>query len=102
MSPEEIRYIIQWENQYANGRFQYLFLNTLIWGTVTAFFLRAIDLAIEGRLSLPELFTNLFSWHFLAQWLVSLIVVFGLSVFLWYKARKKYSELKARQKAERH
>lgn len=101
MSPKDAKYIIHWENHQAKGKFQYLLLNTLVWGTLLGLMIRSLNLAWKGQLSLSNLFIKLFSWTFLREWLLSLGLVLGCSALIWYKARKKYAELKARQEAER-
>jgi hypothetical protein len=101
MQAREEKYIYEWETKRSKGKWSYLFLTALIWGSIFPVVIRAFKLAFNGELSFGGLFGRVFSLSFFPTWIKFVGGFFLFALLMWHLAKKKYTELKRRQVAQR-
>lgn len=97
MIPREEKYIYDWETKRSKGKWSYISLTALVWGTMFPVIIAAFKLAIKGLLSIDTLFANVLSLSFLSVWIKFVAGFFFFALFMWFLAKKKYQVLKRKQ-----
>lgn len=100
MLPREEKYIYDWEVKRSKGKWSYILLTALIWGSLIPVVIRAFKLAFRGELSFGNLGTHIFHVNFIPVWLKFVAGFFFFALLMWHLARKKYEELKKKQAAQ--
>ena len=101
MLAREEKYIHDWETKRSKGKWNYIFLTTLLWGTLLSVLVIAFKLAINGLLSFDRLLNKVFDITFLPTWIKFVAGAFVFALLMWYLALKKYRELKRKQATQR-
>ena len=101
MLPREEKYIQDWETKRSKGKWTYVFLTALVWGSIIPSLITAFKLAIKGQLSFGNLSDRIFSISFFPTWIKFVVGLFFFALLMWHLARKKYQELKRKQVAQR-
>jgi hypothetical protein len=101
MLPREEKYIYDWETKRSKGKWSYLLLTALIWGSIFPAVIRAFKLAFNGELSFGSLFRSVFNIAFFPVWIEFVGGFFLFALLMWHLAKRKYQELKRRQAAQR-
>jgi hypothetical protein len=99
MLPREERYIREWEQKRGKGKWSYLFLTAIVWGTIVPVAIKAFGLASEGLLSFRNLKEQVFRDEFIMLWAGFAAGFFCFALLMWHLARKKYLQFKQKQKA---
>lgn len=99
MLSREEKYIYEWETRRGRGKWRYVVLTALVWGTIVPVLIAAFKLAFKGLLSFATLSDAVGSSSFLFTWLKFVAGFFVFAMLMWYMARKKYQELKRKQVA---
>lgn len=94
------KYIYDWETKRGKGKWSYLFLTAFIWGTLIPVLITAFKLAFKGLLSFSNLKSEVLTREFLPTWIKFVAGFFFFALFMWHLAKKKYQELKHKQKSE--
>ncbi len=100
MIPREEKYIYDWETKRSKGKWSYISLTALIWGTMFPVIITAFKLAIKGLLSFNSLSDYVFARSFLPVWIKFVAGFFFFALFMWFLAKKKYQMLKRKQAAQ--
>lgn len=99
MISREEKYIYEWETRRSKGKWSYIILTTLIWGTFTPFMYTAFKLAFRGLLHPQRLWYALWSSDFVYTWFYFMAGFFLYALLMWHLARRKYYQYRQRQKA---
>lgn len=100
MLPREHNYILKWETHEAKGKWTYMVLTSLVWGTLLSLLFFLFKLAAHGDLNLTGLRATLREGHYLLVWLLCIVLVVFKSLLFWHMARNKYLSLKRKQEQE--
>lgn len=100
MLPREEKYIYDWETKRGKGKWSYIFLTALVWGTLFPVLVAAFKLALLGRLSFSALTDKVLDVDFLPIWLKFIAGFFFFALTMWHLAKRKYRELKRKQMAQ--
>lgn len=101
MLSREEKYIYEWETKRGKGKWSYIFLTALVWGTLLPCMVKAFKLAINGRLSLRSMFWAVWNVQFLKTWGMAMAACFLFALLMWQLAFKKYMEFKEKQQGGR-
>ncbi|WP_118973983.1 hypothetical protein [Taibaiella koreensis] len=99
MLSREEKYIYDWETRRGRGKWRYVTLTALVWGTIVPVLVAAFKLAFKGLLSFGMLFDIINCNAFLYTWLKFAAGFFAFALLMWHLAKKKYQELKRKQMA---
>lgn len=100
MLSREEKYIHDWETRRGTGKWRYVLLTALVWGTLMPVLIAAFRLAFKGRLGLDTLTDTIGSNAFFIIWLKFVAGFFFFALLMWHLAKKKYQELKRKQVAQ--
>ncbi len=100
MLPREEKYIYDWETKRGKGKWSYILMTTLLWGTLLPIIVLAFKLAIKGFLSADFMLDKVFHETFLITWIKYMAGTFVFSCLMWFLSLKKYRELKRKQMTE--
>jgi hypothetical protein len=100
MRPREEKYIYDWETKRGKGKWSYIIMTTLLWGTLLPVVVLAFKLAIKGFLTLDLILDKVFHETFLVTWIKYIACAFVFACLMWFLSRKKYKELKRKQMTE--
>lgn len=100
MLPREEKYIYDWEVKRSRGKWSYIFLTAFIWGSMIPVVIRAFRLAARGELSFRNLGAQIFHIEFFPVWIKFVAGFFFFALLMWHLARKKYEDLKKKQRAQ--
>ena len=99
MLNREEKYIYDWETKRGKGKWSYVFLTAFIWGTFVPIIIIAFKLALKGLLTISNLKAEIFSSSFIPFWLKFVGGFFLFALLMWQIAKKKYLDLKQKQKS---
>jgi hypothetical protein len=97
MLPREKKYIYDWETKRGKGKWRYILLTTLLWGTLIPLIVLAFRLASKGQLSFDLLQDRVFTEAFFLSWIKYIAGAFVFAWLMWFLSFKKYQELKRKQ-----
>ena len=100
MLPREEKYIYDWETKRGKGKWSYLILTALVWGSLVPALITAFRLAFKGLLSFGALSDRIFTTAFLPTWLKFVGGFFLFAFLMWHLAKRKYQFLKRKQVAQ--
>ena len=100
MLSREEKYIYEWETRRGKGKWSYVILTALIWGTIFPCVIKAFKLAFRGQLSFTQLKSGIFNQDFFYTWAGFVIGFFCFALLMWRLAKKKYEEFKRKQVAQ--
>ena len=101
MLAREEKYIYDWETKRGKGKWGYLFLTAIVWGSIFPIVFKAFKLALNNELSFSNLFNVLFTMSFLITWIKFFSGFFLFASLTWTLAKNKYTTLKQKQTAQR-
>jgi hypothetical protein len=87
-------YIYHWERKYAKGKWTYIILSTLVWGSFWALGIQAFILASDGLFRFDFILDAIFDIEFLFFWLMLMCIVFFVAWSFYTLSKKKYLSLK--------
>lgn len=96
----ERNYIIKWENHQRKGKWAYMILTSLVWGTLLPLLFYLFKLAWNRDLNFNGLRAGFRNSHYILVWFFSIGLVFIKSFLFWHLARNKYLSLKRKQEQE--
>jgi len=106
MLPREKDYILRWETKQGKGKWAYMILTSLVWGTLLPVLFYAFKLAWHGELTFSNIQNIFWNSRYAMIWGFCALAVFTKSFVFWHLAKHKYSSLKRKQqlelRAERH
>ena len=100
MLPREEKYIYDWETKRGKGKWSYILITTLLWGTLLPIIVLAFRLAIKGTLSPGFILDKVFHETFLITWIKYMAGTLVYAYLMWTLSLKKYRELKRKQMTE--
>lgn len=101
MLAREEKYIHDWETKRSKGKWTYIFLTALVWGTMLPVVIEAFKLAVKGLFSLNILLYRIFDDGFLPVWIKFVAGFFIFALLMWHLSKRKYLQLKRKQMEQR-
>ncbi len=93
----EEKYIQEWEAKRSKGKWNYVLLTALVWGSLIPAVIAAFRLAFKGQLSFSNFFDTIFDIDFFPTWIKFVVGFFFFALLMWYLAKRKYLALKRKQ-----
>jgi hypothetical protein len=97
MLSREEKYIYEWETRRGKGKWSYVILTALIWGTIFPCVIQAFKLALKGQLGISQMKSVLFNQSFLFTWQAIIAGILFCALLMWRLAKNKYLEFKKKQ-----
>lgn len=101
MLAREEKYIYDWETTRGKGKWQYILLNTLVWGTLLPVIIKLFKIVLHTGFSAAAFSQTFLTVSFLFFWLKFIAGVFVYSLWMWQLSFRKYKELKQKQMMQR-
>lgn len=101
MRDHEKQYIKNWEQKLSKGKWTYLILTSLVWGTLIPF-TYYIFMEIKVQNLSAEHFETIFSdLNYIVFWIKWIILSFLIAAIFWKLSKRKYQSLKFKQQKEK-
>jgi hypothetical protein len=101
MLPREEKYIRDWEIKQSRGKWQYIILTAIVWGTLIPFIVKLFVLAAQGLIWTGAAWrATFFTRDYLQFSGYFYIALFSYALMMWQLAAQKYKQLKQKQLEE--